>query len=245
MRKIIFSVILSLWSLHSVAQYDIKLHQVDSNIYIYTSYGDVGNYKNIDANAAIVISGDEAILFDTPWDTRQAEQLLKFIREDLKKEVKLSIITHAHVDRIGSIEMMFANSIPTLSYYLTAEQAPKHGHPTPALQFYGPDTTIQCGNLDIVAYYPGAGHTVDNIVLYVPAKGLLYGGCFIKSGKSGSIGNIKDADVAEWPESIARMQERFEPGRIKMVIPGHGSWESDKAIENTLMLLTKEVESKY
>lgn len=227
------------------AQYDIKLHQVDSNIYLYTSYGDVGNYKNIDANAVIVVSRDEVILFDTPWDTRQAEQLLEFIHEDLKKEIKLCIITHAHVDRIGSIETMHKNSIPTLCYYLTAEQAPVHGHPVPHLQFYKPDTTVQCGNLDITAYYPGAGHTIDNIVLYIPSKSLLYGGCFIKSGFSNSIGNIEDADVAAWPESIVRMQDKFEPGNIRMVIPGHGSWESDKAIENTLRLLTEEAKSDY
>ena len=51
------------------AQYSIKTTKVDSNIYLYTSYGDAGNYKNVDANAVVLVSGDEAMLFDTPWDS--------------------------------------------------------------------------------------------------------------------------------------------------------------------------------
>lgn len=245
MSRTVCILLLLFIAINTSAQYDIKLTPVDSNIYLYTSYGDVGNYKNIDANAVVVVSGNDAVLFDTPWDNRQAEQLLRFVQDSLKKDIKLCIITHAHVDRIGSIETMHKNNIPTLSYYKTAEQAPIHKHPVPEHVFYSDDTTIRCGSIDITAYYPGAGHTIDNTVLYIPAKQFLYGGCFIKSGFSHSIGNIADADVAAWPVSVKKMQQRFARTGISMVIPGHGSWESDKAIETTLELLTKEVESNY
>lgn len=245
MRALILLLVIISCTTDLHAQYNIKITPVDSNIYLYTSYGDVGNYKNIDANAVIVVSGNEAVLFDTPWDNMQAEQLLRFVQDSLKKDIKLCIITHAHADRIGSIETMHKNNIPTLCYKLTAEQAPIHKHPAPEHTFINDDTTIRCGNIDIVAYYPGAGHTIDNTVLYIPAKKFLYGGCFIKSGLSRSIGNIADADVTAWPESVKKMQQRFQHTGLDMVIPGHGSWESDKAIANTLQLLTKEVESNY
>lgn len=243
--KVSLLILCILLSFHALAQYSIKVTPVDSNIYLYTSYGDVGNYKNIDANAALIISGKDAIIFDTPWDNAQAEELIRFVQDSLKKNILLSIITHAHVDRIGSIETFQKNNIPTVCYYKTAIEAPKHNHPKPDYNFYGTDTTFKCGNIDIVAYHPGAGHTVDNIVLYVPSKQFLYGGCFIKSGYSQSIGNIADADVTEWPNSIKRMQERFKPTGIKMVIPGHGSWKSDKAIKNTLNLLKEDEHSNY
>lgn len=229
----------------TVAQYTITTTKLDSNIYLYTSYGDVDNYKNIDANAVIVISGQDAILFDTPWDEPQAKQLLAFVQDSLKKNIKLCIITHAHADRIGSIDVMHKNNIPTLSYYLTAQQASIHEHTQPQYLFYNTDTTVMCGDIKITALYPGAGHTIDNIVLYIPSKKFLYGGCFIKSGKSTHIGNIADADVAAWPHSIDNMVKQLSATNINTVIPGHGTWLSDKAIENTLRLLTEEKEAGY
>ena len=205
----------------------------------------MGNYKNIDANAVIVTSGDDAIVFDTPWDNAQATQLIRYIQDSLKKNILLCIITHAHVDRIGSIETFQKNNIPTFCYYKTAIEATKNNHPIPDHLFHNTDTTFKCGDIEIIAYHPGAGHTVDNIVLYIPSKQFLYGGCFIKSGFSGSIGNIADVDVVAWPESVKRMQKRFSKTGIEMVIPGHGSWESDRAIENTLKLLEQTPDRGY
>ncbi len=246
MRSCLFILLLTICTWQQVyGQYNIKITPVDSNIYLYTSYGDVGNYKNIDANAVVVISGNDALLFDTPWDDAQATQLISYVQDNLKKNIIMSVITHAHVDRIGSIRTMHKNNIPTLCYHLTATEAPKHKHMAPEHLFYGTDTTLKCGDMDIIAYYPGAGHTVDNIVLYIPSKKFLYGGCFIKSGYSQSIGNIADADVVEWPVSVRKMQQRFAATGIDMVIPGHGSWESDKAIENTLRLLTEKKKGNY
>lgn len=227
------------------AQYSINTTKVDSNIYLYTSYGDAGNYKNVDANAVVVVSGDEAMLFDTPWDSVQAEQLITWITGSLRKKITLSVITHAHADRIGSISTMHRHGIPTYSHHLTAQEAAKRYYPRPQHIFYNDDTTFRCGNIVVVAYYPGAGHTIDNIVLYIPSKKFLYGGCFIKSGFSTDIGNIEDADMAAWPVSLAKMKNRFKKTGFNMVIPGHGSWKSDKAIENTLRLLTETKEGNY
>lgn len=232
-------------SLVTSAQYSIKTTKVDSNIYLYTSYGSAGNYKNVDANAVVLVSGDDAMLFDTPWDSVQAEQLITWITDSLRKKITLSVITHAHADRIGSIGTMHRYGIPTYSHYLTAQEAVKRDYPQPRHIFYNDDTTFRCGDIEVVAYYPGAGHTIDNIVLYIPSKKFLYGGCFIKSGFTTDIGNIEDADVAAWPESLMKMKKRFKKTGINMVIPGHGSWESDKAMKNTMHLLTETKEGNY
>lgn len=119
----------------------------------------------------------------------------------------------------------------------TVTEASRLNHPVPRHVFYASDTTFVCGNIEVIAYYPGAGHTTDNIVLYVPSKKLLYGGCFIKSGYSQTIGNIEDADVKAWPGSLEKMQQRFKQTGIKTVIPGHGGWDRRDAIENTARLL--------
>ncbi len=239
MKAYVTIILVSLLYLQTYAQYSIKITPIDSNVFIYTSYGDVGKYKNIDANAVVVMSEGEAMLFDTPWDDAQTNQLIQYVQDSLKKTIKLCIITHAHVDRIGGIKTIHKNNIPTICYYKTALEAPKHDHPVPEHQFYSKDTTLECGAIKVIAYYPGAGHTVDNIVLAVPSKQLLYGGCFIKSGYSRSIGNIADADVKEWPKSINSMNRRFMKTNFRTVVPGHGSWQADNAISNTLKLLSE------
>ncbi|HEY9176977.1 MAG TPA: subclass B1 metallo-beta-lactamase [Flavipsychrobacter sp.] len=241
----ILSLLLLSMPIITSAQYTLKTTQVDSNIYLYISYGDVGNYKNIDANAVVLVSGNEAMLFDTPWDSTQAKQLISWVTDSLDKKIILSVITHAHADRIGSIATMHRYGIPTYSHHLTAQEALKRGYPRPRHVFYNDDTTFRCGDIEVIAYYPGAGHTIDNIVLYVPYKKFLYGGCFIKSGFSTDIGNIEDADIAAWPQSITKMKKRFEKTGFNMVIPGHGSWESNRAIENTMRLLTETAKSDY
>jgi metallo-beta-lactamase class B len=43
------------------------------------------------------------------------------------------------------------------------------------------DTTFNIAGVTLQAYYPGAGHTRDNIVVWVPQDKVLFGGCLIKS----------------------------------------------------------------
>ncbi len=52
---------------------------------------------------------------------------------------------------------------------------------------------------DALIFYPGAGHTKDNVVVYFPKERILFGGCFIKDNKATGMGNIADADLAAWP----------------------------------------------
>ena len=55
-------------------------------------------------------------------------------------------------------------------------------------------------------FYPGAAHSTDNLVVYVPSANVLYGGCAVHELSSTSAGNVADADLAEWPTSVERIQ---------------------------------------
>jgi len=46
-------------------------------------------------------------------------------------------------------------------------------------------------------YYPGGGHTADNIVLWFPSKKILFGGCMLKDSNSKSLGNLSDAKLED------------------------------------------------
>lgn len=65
-------------------------------------------------------------------------------------------------------------------------------------------------------YYPGKGHSADNIVVWLPQYKVLFGGCLVKSLDYGGLGSTTDAEV---------------------IVPGHGGWGSIELTEHTLELL--------
>jgi glyoxylase-like metal-dependent hydrolase (beta-lactamase superfamily II) len=78
---------------------------------------------------------------------------------------------------------------------------------------------------DCELFFPGAGHSRDNVVVWFPRQQILHGGCLVKSVTSKDLGNLADAVVADWADTVKRVQTRY-PG-AKKVIPGHGTSRGD------------------
>lgn len=212
----------------------IEVIELTEGIYIYQSFGKYEGAE-VSANGLIIESSNEVALIDTPWDNEQTIQLLDWIDREINKPISFTVITHAHMDRIGGIDVLESRDIPTISGHLTAKEAAKNGYTQPNITFQS-DTLLTYGNASLEAYYPGPGHTIDNTVVYLNDHHILYGGCFIKSSSSTSLGNIEEASVTDWPNSLRKVTERY-PER-NLVIPGHGNWDPG-AIENTGYLLSK------
>ncbi len=232
MRKILSftAVLLTIGTANAQFQIEVKKHS--NSIYIYESYGAYEGAK-VGANAMIVVGQDSVIVIDTPWGNDQTIQLLDWIDREIKKPVASFVITHFHEDRIGGIDVLKERGIPALSSALTAKLAVENGITKPDILFKT-DTTIALAGGKIEVFYPGAGHSPDNVVVYFPSERFLYGGCFLKSSTTTSLGNLGDADLEAWPASLEKMKQRFP--KAKTVIPGHGGLEPG-AIENTAKLL--------
>lgn len=89
------------------------------------------------------------------------------------------------------------------------------------------------GGERVVVRFPGAAHSPDNLVVWLPHRKLLYGGCMVRSGRS--LGNLGDADVHSWPEAIEALQKLG----ARIVIPGHGERTDPGLLDDTLELLGK------
>lgn len=216
------------------AQYSIDVTRINETVYLYRSYFTYQGSKTA-ANSVLYAGSDSVVIIDTPWDNDQTRQLLNWVEIELKKPVACFIITHAHEDRIGGISVLKEKGIRSYSTKKTATEAVKNGYLSPDRLFQS-DTVFRSGNANIEVFYPGPGHTVDNIVVYFPAERILYGGCFLKSGDSSTLGNLADADLAAWPASLERVKRRYPDATL--VVPGHGGW-GPGAIENTAKLLQK------
>jgi len=78
--------------------------------------------------------------------------------------------------------------------------------------------------------------------VYLREAKTLYGGCFLKSAASTTLGNIDDADLAAWPASLDALEQRF-PG-AEVVIPGHGGLAAG-AISRTRALLVERAAQQH
>ena len=95
--------------------------------------------------------------------------------------------------------------------------------------------TFIIGNHRFLTYYPGEGHTKDNIVIWFDDEKVLYGGCLVKSTETNDLGYLEDANLSEWPTTIKNVIKRFP--KPQYVIPGHFGWTDNKGLEHTLYLL--------
>ena len=99
------------------------------------------------------------------------------------------------------------------------------------------DTLFTVGQYSFQTYFPGEGHTPDNIVIWVEKQKVLYGGCLIKSIVDSNLGNLSDANVKDYAATIKNVQEKCK--KPKYVIPGHNGWTSPKSLKHTLEMAKK------
>jgi len=210
----------------------VELVNVTDGIWIHTTYEEY-NGKRTGSNGMVIETTDGLVLIDTPWNNEQTRELLKFTKSKFKKDFSLAIITHAHSDRIGGIDALLEKGIDVRSTPLTADIAERNGYgrPAPSLES---DMNIRVGGLNLNVFYPGEGHSPDNIVVWLPEKKLLFAGCLIKALESETLGKNADTNMEQWPLSIENAMKKYPHPDI--VIPGHGIWGGEELLEHTLEL---------
>ncbi len=217
----------------------ITFTKLNEKVWVHTSYNE-WNGTIYDHNGLIVLTSKGAILIDTAWDSggnyQKTEELLRMIKRHFKKRVDLALITHAHDDSIGGIQALLNQGIDVRSTKLTAKLAEKYGYPPPRPTL-DIKPMIKVGDTVIEAYYPGEGHSQDNITVWLPQHKILFGGCLIKSLDATDLGNTADANIEQWGPSVKKVIRKYP--NVKTVIPGHESWGDKKLLFHTLYLIKK------
>jgi metallo-beta-lactamase class B len=175
----------------------------------------------------------EAIIFDTPSSSEAAEQLLHWVETELKCTVKAVVVNHFHVDCLGSLDVFHQQEIPSFANQQTIDLAIAAEEPAVPQMAIKEGANLLVGGHQVINRHFGAGHTQDNIVSYLPEEKVLFGGCMIKT-VGASKGNLADADVVAWPETVAKVKEAFP--KVKWVIPGHGQAGGVELLEYTQLL---------
>jgi metallo-beta-lactamase class B len=219
----------------------LQITHLTDNFYVYTTFN---LYKGslIPANGMYLVTNNGVVLIDTPWDTTQFQPLLDSIKSKHKKDVVLCIATHSHEDRTAGLEYYKQKGIKTFTSQLT-DHICIEKHQKRAEFTFEKDTVFSVDNYSFQTYFGGPGHTPDNIVIWFEKQRVLYGGCLIKSVQAIDLGNLNDANVGEWDQTINNIQAKFE--NPKFIIPGHQKWTSTKSLKHTLKLVQKYKKENY
>ncbi|WP_077845988.1 subclass B1 metallo-beta-lactamase [Clostridium puniceum] len=212
----------------------VQLTKINDNVWVHTTYYNYNGSRTL-SNGLLVITSKGLVLIDTAWTNEQTEELIKLTKEKFKQDITTAIITHAHMDKIGGIKTLLENKIDVKSTPLTAQFAEKLGYDKPNPSITSDDTVLELGDTKLEVYFPGEGHTADNIVVWLAKDKILFGGCIVKPLESKTMGNTSDANMKAWPNSIENLINKFPDAEI--VIPSHGDWGDKQILTHTLDLL--------
>jgi len=194
------------------------LGRLTPNVWIHTTTSVLDGIGSYPANGAIVVDGTQSLLIDTGWSDGYTNAILNAWERLGHPPISRALVTHFHNDRLGGIGALAKRGIPAFGNPLTIGLALDAGLPVPRPLHQVEKHPQRLGSIE--AFYPGAGHTIDNIVAWIPSDRVLFGGCLVKSTTSPDLGNLSDANVSAWPATMRAVSRRYSPHHV---IPGHGT----------------------
>lgn len=199
---------------------DLELLYLKDSIYLHRSWHVVAPYGRIPSNGLLVIRQGEALLIDTPMNQEKTEHLYNFVRDSLHTRITHFMPGHFHDDCMAGIAYLHEQGVVSRGSMLTNELAVAQGKPG-LQEVFRIETSLNFNGTEVTGWYPGPGHTRDNIVIFIKDSNILYGGCLVKSLESKGLGNTADADMERWASTLKGVLSRFPDTQI--VIPGHGN----------------------
>jgi metallo-beta-lactamase class B len=101
--------------------------------------------------------------------------------------------------------------------------------------------SLTIGEEKFEVYFPGESHTIDNTVVYIHSRKILFGGCMVFSANRQAPGFIEHANMVDWAGSVEKVAMRFPDADV--VVPGHGSAGDLSLLNHTIEVLNRFNES--
>ena len=218
----------------------LKISHLTGDFYIYTTYNTFEGNK-IPAHGMYLVTQKGVALFDTPWDQTQYQALLDSIFIKHHQKVILCIATHWHSDRTDGLEYYKQKGIKTYTTKLTDDLSKKNNKKR-AEYLIEKDTSFKIGQYVFETYYPGPGHTEDNIVLWFKKVNILYGGCLIKGAEAENLGYLGDGNVSAYATTLKNVQQKYPDP--KFILVSHHDWNNINSLKHSIQLAEKLLDKK-
>ncbi len=210
----------------------LKISHLTGDFYVYTTYNAYEKTR-VPANGMYLVTSEGVVMFDTPWDTTQFQPLLDSIKLRHNQDVVICFATHWHSDKTAGLEYYKQKGIKTYTTVLTDELSKKNNKKR-AEFLMASDTTFVVGQYSFETYYPGQGHTTDNIVIWFKKEKILYGGCLIKGVDDSDLGYLGDANILEYASTLENVQKKCR--HPKFIIIAHNDWSNVNSLKYSIKL---------
>ena len=208
----------------------LEISHLTGDFYIYTTYNTYQEYQ-VPANGMYLVTNYGVVMFDTPWDTTQFQPLLDSIKIRHNKTGAICFATHWHSDKTAGLEYYKQHGIKTYTTDLTNILSKKNDKKR-AQFLMTKDTAFHVGQYSFETYYPGPGHTEDNIVIWFKKEKILYGGCLIKGTDAEDLGYLGDGNVSEYVATLKKIQKKFR--KPKFIIIAHSDWSDINSLKHSI-----------
>jgi metallo-beta-lactamase class B len=207
-----------------------------------------------------VMENNGILLIDVPYTPEATDSLLNWIRRKYGKKNIVAVNTHFHVDRLGGNAALVNHDIPIYSSELTMDAIKNRGERSLNLliswisdesikkyyrnfKYVAPTRifdskkglTINFGKETVYVKFLGIGHSIDNLIVYLPGKKAIFGGCMVLSMEANKAGNVSDGKKDEWLKTIRLV----DTNNYSVVIPGHGKCGGLELFKHTASILSQ------
>jgi len=191
--------------------------------------------RNFISNAAFVVTPEGVLVVDALGSPALALELLAEIRRITSAPVRYVVMTHYHADHIYGLQafkdagatiiaqrdgLLYLNSdTAQLRLKVSREQlAPavnEHTRLVAADRWIDRPMTLQLGGLDFLLQPAGPAHTLEDLVVWVPQRKLLFAGDLVFRDRIPFVGQ---ADSGRWITALDTLLA-FD---AQVIVPGHG-----------------------
>jgi glyoxylase-like metal-dependent hydrolase (beta-lactamase superfamily II) len=201
----------------------LEITKLSEHTFIHTCDG---------SNGIIYTNKGEVVIVSTPPTGDVTRELINWVKDSLKVKVIGFVIDSWHPDNIGGLDVANQFGIKSYSNETTQQIAKSKGLPIPQIGFKE-KVELNIGNGKLICQYFGPAHTVDGIVIWIPDEQILFGSNAVRN-YNGWIGNIGDANISKWSETIEKIRNEYKSAKI--VIPGHGNYGGIELLDYTINL---------
>jgi len=216
---------------------NIQLLHLQDSVFLHITFDELENFGRFSSNGLVIIRNGHALMIDTPMDNEKTEKLTSYMQNSLSAKMEKLIACHFHNDCLGGVTYLKSIGVESIANSMTIGKCKELEIPEPStaftdsliFDFYG--EPIECR-------YFGAGHTFDNITVWLPSEKILLGGCLVKSANSPNLGNLSDAVVDDWETTIREVKTKYPDAKI--IVPGHGALGGPELLSHTIYLVAIE-----
>ncbi|MET1415063.1 MBL fold metallo-hydrolase [Roseibium sp. HPY-6] len=208
------------------------------------------------SNTGVIVGERGVLIVDAQATPEFAGKVLEKVREKTDKPVKQVVLTHFHADStLGATafeagEIVASDLTRRMMDTRGAEEILVARDRLPALFSGLPSMTgvslpsmtiassmsIDLGNMDVRVMHLGRGHTMGDVVVWVPGSAVIFAGDLVQSS---AVPYCGDAHLADWPRALDRITAfrptALMPGRGRSAV---GASAVANAIENTRDFVT-------